>query len=50
METLTRMQFSSAVWRVIATQFRAGKCGTVIPHCDFQLSYMETPVNIRGSP
>lgn len=50
MEILSRMPFSSAVWRVIAMQCRAGKCGTVIPHCDFQLCYMETLVFIRGSP
>ena len=28
----------------------AGKCGTVIPHCDFQSYYAETLVSTRAPP
>ena len=50
MEKLFRMQFASLIWRVIDGKPHVVKCGTVIPHCDFQSYHTETLVNTRAPP
>ena len=50
MEKLFRMQFASLIWRVIDGIPHGEKCGTVIPHCDFQSYYAESLVFTRAPP